>query len=422
MEVVHPRCAGMDISKTDAKVCVRIVPPGRSRPVSKTTTWPAMTGGIIRLGQHLLDQGVEYVLMEATGDYWKPFYYLLREAGLNVGLVNPQHVKNLPGRKTDVADAAWLADLAAHGLVRESFVPPQPVARLRDLVRTRTTLTRLRTQEIHRVDDVLQDAGIKLSDVTTKLLGASGRAMLEAMIGGEHDPAVLAQLAQSRLRSKIAELNQALEGRFDPAHHGVLIQLHLSLLDAYNTQIGILDQHIDQAMAEFADAAELLTTIPGISAVTAQKVIAEIGVDMTRFPSPAHLTSWAGLAPGANESAGKVKSTKCRPGDRWLKGALGIAALAAARKNNTYIQARHRRIRARQGKPKALVATSRALLVAIWHVLASGRRYTDPGPDYFTRLHPQRDIDRAVHRLAALGYHVTLTPITNTGAVVGEFP
>ena len=418
MEVVHPRCAGIDISKTDAKVCVRILPEGRARPVVKTTTWKAMTADIIRLGHTLVDQDVDYVVLEATGDYWKPFYYLLSEAGLNVGLVNPQHVRNLPGRKTDVGDAAWLADLGAHGLIRESFVPPQPVARLRDLVRTRTIVTRLRSQEAQRIDDVLQDAGIKLSNAATNILGMSGRAMLTALINGEHDPTVLADLAIGRMRSKLPLLAQALNGRFDPNHHGVLIRLHLNLITEYDKQITMLDQHITHAMNDFMEAATLLDTIPGISTTAAQQIIAEIGIDMSRFPTPAHLTSWAGLAPGSNESAGKVKSAKCRPGNRWLKGTLGIAALAATRKDNTYFKARHRRIRSRQGKAKALVATSRALLVAIWHVLSTHQPYEDPGGDFFTKLHPQRDINHAVRRLTALGYHVTLTPIDDNEEAV----
>ena len=413
MEVVHPRCAGIDISKTDAKVCVRIVPEGRTKPVVNVTTWPAMTANIIRLGEELLDQGVDYVVLEATSDYWKPFYYLLAQAGLDVSLVNPQHVRNMPGRKTDVSDAAWLADLGAHGLVKASFVPPEPVARLRDLIRTRTTFIRLRAQETQRIDRVLQDAGIKLSNVATDIMGVSGRAILTTLIVGGKNPDELADLALYRLRSKIPLLEQALSGRFDPTHHGVLVQVHLNLIDGYDQQIRVLDQRIEEAMHQFSWAGDLLVTIPGISQATAQKVIAEIGVDMTVFPTPAHLTSWAGLAPGANESAGKMKSSKCRPGNRWLKGTLGIAALATAKKNNSYLQARHRRIRSRQGNKKALVATSRALLVAIWHVLSSRQPYTDPGVEFFTTLHPERSTRHAIARLEALGYHVTLTPINS---------
>ena len=419
MDVVHPRCAGIDISKTDAKVCARIVPPGGGKPSSKVTTWPAMTGDIIKLGAELASQQIGYVVMEATGDYWKPFYYLLVQAGLEVALVNPQHVKNMPGRKTDVSDAAWLADLGAHGLVKASFVPPEPIALLRDLVRTRTTLVRLRGQEAQRIDKVLQDAGIRLSSVATNIMGVSGRAMLNALIAGSHDPAALADLATHRLRSKIPLLEQALQGRFDPAHHGVLIQVHLNLIDSFDDQIDVLDARIGQVLEEFDWAVDLLQTIPGISEATAIKVIAEIGVDMTVFPTPGKLTSWAGLAPGSNESAGKVKSAKCRPGDKWLKGALGIAGLAASKKDGSYLQARHRRIRARQGKAKALVATSRGLLVAVWHVLATGRAYVDPGAGFFTTLHPQRAVRHAVARLESLGYQVTLT--TTKQPVAGLF-
>src|SRR4051812_46968642 len=332
VEVVHARCAGIDISKRDAKVCIRIAGAGRRGGARETvTTWGSVTGQVLALRDHLLDQRVSCVVMEATGDYWKPFYYLLENASFEVLLVNARHVKNLPGRKTDVCDAAWLAQLGAHGLVRGSFVPPEPIRRLRDLTRTRTGLTRARAEEIQRLEKLLEDAAIKLSAVATDISGVSGRAMLEALIAGQRDPAVLAELAKRRLRSKFPALTEALTGRFTE-HHAFLARLHLDLIDSYTRAIAEITGRIEVALEPFRAARDLLVTIPGISTGVADVIIAETGADMTRFPTAEHLASWAGTCPGSNESTGRIKSTTTRPANPYLNGALGVAALSAARR------------------------------------------------------------------------------------------
>ena len=354
MDVVHPRCAGIDISKKDAKVCVRVQGRGRRSAAATVTTWGSMTNQILALREHLLAEEVTCVVMEATGDYWKPFYYLLEE-GLTVMLVNAHDARNVPGRKTDVSDAAWLADLGAHGLLRSSLVPPPPIRRLRDLTRARTALTRDRSRQVQRIEKVLEDTGIKLSSVASDIVGVSGRLMLQALIDGQNNPTVIAELAQRRLRAKIPVLTEALNGRFT-AHHGFLISMHLKLIDEYNQALGELDDKITEAMAPLAAARELLVSLPGFSRIVAEVFLAETGGDMSVFPTAAHLASWAGTAPGCNESAGRVKSTKTRPGNRYLKGALGVAAMAASRSKGTYFSAKYRRIASRRGPMKALVA------------------------------------------------------------------
>jgi transposase len=408
MEVVHPRCAGIDISKRDAKVCVRIAGAGRRKASETVTTWGSMSRQILALRDHLADEGVTCVVMEATGDYWKPFYYLLEDLpGVEVMLVNARHVKNLPGRKTDVGDATWLAQLGAHGLVRGSFVPPEPVRQLRDLTRTRTAITRERSREAQRLEKLLEDAGIKLSAVASDILGVSGRAMLEALIAGDRDPARMADLARRRMRSKIPELTEALAGRFT-SHHAFLARVHLDLIDQHTAAIGQITARIEEAMEPFRAFRKLICSIPGISTLTADVVVAETGADMTRFPTAGHLASWAGTTPGSNESAGKVKSSRTRPGNPYLQGALGAAAMACAQNPGTYLGAKYRRIAARRGPQKANVAIQHAMLTAIWHMGTTGSFYDDPGGDYFTRLNPERARNRAIHQLQAMGYHVTL--------------
>lgn len=409
MEIVHPRCAGIDVSKRDAKVCVRVAgSAGRARK-STVTTWGSVTSQVLALRDHLVNEAVTFVVMEATGDYWKPFYYLL-EDDFEVMLVNPRHVKNLPGRKTDVSDAAWLADLGAHGLVRGSFVPPEPIRQLRDLTRTRTAIVRQRSREVQRLQKLLEDAGIKLSSVATNIMGVSGRAMLEALISGEDDPDALAQLAKQRLRNKIPELTEALTGRFGE-HHAFLARIHLDLIDQHSAAIDELANRIEVVITPFRAARDLLISIPGISTTIADVIIAEIGDDMMVFPTAGNLASWAGTSPGSNESAGRIKSTKTRPGNPYLKGALGIAALAASRSKDTYLGAKYRRIAARRGPMKAIVAVEHAMLIAIWHMITNGEFYSDPGGDYYTRRKPEQATNRAIDQLRKLGYNVTLTEI-----------
>jgi transposase len=408
MEVVHRRCAGIDIAKKSATVCVRVAGSGRRRTTETVTTWGSMTNQILALREHLIAEQVSCVAMEATGDYWKPFYYLLEDAGFELLLANARHVKNLPGRKTDVSDAAWLAQLAAHGLVRGSLVPPPPIRQLRDLTRTRTGWVRDRSREIARLERLLEDAGIKLSSVASELNGVSCRAMLSALIDGERDPAVLANLAKRRLRPKISILVEALTGRFSD-HHAYLARMHLDAIDRHTARIADIEQRIEVLMEPFQAFRELISSIPGISRTVADVGFAETGGVLSVFASAEHLTCWAGVCPGWLDSAGRVKSTKTRAGNAHLKGALGVAALAVARNPyRSYLGAKYRRIASRRGPSKAIVAIERAMLVIIWQMSRTGACYQDPGPDYYIRRDPERVKRRALQQLTNLGYNVTI--------------
>jgi transposase len=413
MDVLYQRCAGLDVSKRDAKACVRITAEGQ-RARQEITTWPAMTNDVNRLAEYLLDQDVGLVVIEATGDYWRQFYFLLEDKGLNVQLVHAKEARNLPGRKTDVSDAAWLAQLGAHGLLHGCLVPPENIRQLRDLTRTRTAITDERSREVQRLEKMLEDSGIKLSSIATDITGVSGRAMLQALIEGQNNPAVLADLARKGMRRKIPALTEALTGRFND-HHAFMARLFLNRIDAHSKDIAALDARIDELMRPFSAARELLATIPGISNRTAEVIIAETGADMSVFPTAGHFSSWAGTAPGANESAGRVKSTKTRPGNRYLKRALGTAAMAAARSQSTYLGAKFRRIKSRRGPMKALVAVEHSILISIWHMLTTGECYADLGPDYYTRRQPLRSKDKAVQQLESLGYQVTLQQLQHSG-------
>jgi transposase len=355
----------------------------------------------------LVAERITCAVMEATGDYWKPFYYLLEDAGFEVLLVNARHVKNLPGRKTDVADATWLAQLGAHGLVRGSFVPPEPIRQLRDLTRARTAITRERSREVQRLEKLLEDAGIKLSTVASDILGVSGRAMLEALIAGDRNPVALADLAKRRLRSKIPALTEALAGRFSQ-HHAFLARVHLDLIDRHTAAISDITIRIEETITPFRGFRDLICTIPGIGTLTADVIVAETGADMTRFPTANHLASWAGTTPGNNESAGKVKSSRTRPGNPYLQGAPGAAAMACAQNPHTYLGVRYRRIAARRGPQKANVAIQHCMLIAIWNMGTNGCLYQDPGADFFNQLNPDRAKNRAIHQLERMGYRVTL--------------
>jgi transposase len=408
MDVVHERAAGIDISKRDAKVAVR-VPGKRAGSYTITVkTFGATTAQILALSDYLLGQRVTTVVMEATSDYWKPFYYVMEDQ-LPVILVNAKHARNIPGRKTDVSDAAWLAQLGAHGLLRASFIPPEPVRQLRDLTRARSMAARDRARVVQRLEKFLESSGIKLSAVATDLTGVSARAMLEALVGGERDPKVLADLAKRSLRHKIPALVEALEGRFTE-HHAFMVSQYLAQLDTQQGTIEALTARIETVIAPFAQARDALVTIPGISQVVAEVIIAETGADMTVFPTAAQLASWAGVCPGMNESAGRVKSAHTRHGNAHLKGALGVAAMSASRTKNTYLAARYRRIATRRGPVLAVVAIERTILTAVWNMLTHGTHYADLGGDYYTRRDPIRAKQKAIRQLEALGYHVTVQP------------
>ncbi|MDP9983037.1 transposase [Pseudarthrobacter oxydans] len=410
MDIVHDRAVGMDISKRDAKVCLRVPGKRAGTFTSTVTTWGATTGQILQLRDFLEHEHVTTVVMEATSDYWKPFFYLLEET-LPVMLVNAKAARNIPGRKTDVSDAAWLAQLGAHGLLRASFVPPEPIRELRDLTRARAIATRDRTREIQRLEKFLEGSGIKLSSVVSDLNGVSSRAMLEALINGERNPEVLAGLAKGTLRSKIPELVDALTGRFK-AHHAFMARLHLDQIDAQSRIIDALTGRIEEAMTPFRAAREFLATIPGVSLKVADVIISETGADMSRFETPGQLASWTGVCPGSNESAGRIKSAHILPGNKYLKAALGTAALSASRNKDTYLAAKYRRIAARRGPMKAIVAIEHSILTAAWHLLADGECYADPGADHFTRLDPIKAKNNAIRKLNSLGFDVTVTPAT----------
>ncbi len=408
MDVLYPRCAAIDVHKRTAVTTVGWVDEQGERH-RQTRTFGTMTADIERLCQWLAEHHVTHVAMESTGVYWKPLFNLLEEQQFVVVLANAAHVKAVPGRKSDVRDSEWLLELMQHGLIQGSFIPTAPIRELRDLTRYRTSLIQERAREINRVQKVLEDANIKLAAVASNTLGVSGRAMLEALIAGEDDPQVLAGLAKARLRRKQAELVQALRGRVKPHHRLLLRELldHIAYLDR---AIARLDQEIKVCTQPFAAALELLCSIAGVKQRVAEVVLAEIGVDMDRFPSARHLCSWAALCPGNDESAGKRRSGRTRKGNRWLRTALLQAAWAAIRTKGSYFGAQFRRIAKRRGEKRAAVAVAHSLLTVIYHVLTRGVFYEDLGATYFDRREPGQVADYHRRRLEALGYEVKLEP------------
>jgi transposase len=408
VERLIERCAGLDVHKASVTATVR-VPSDQGRRRTETRTFRATTAGLLLLRDWLASFAVTVVGMESTGVYWKPVYYLL-EDDFEVWLLNAQHLKNVPGRKTDVADSVWICQLVEHGLVRPSFVPPKPIRELPDLTRYRKALLAERTREVQRLHKVLEDAGIKLASVASDPLGVSGRAMLEALVSGTHDPQVLAELARGRLRAKLPALREALEGRFG-AHHGLLVGEMLARIDQMDETIGRLSAEVARVAAPFSPLLGLLMTIPGVSRRTAEVILAEIGPDMGRFPTAAHLASWAGVCPGNNESAGKHGSGRTRKGSKWLRVALVEAAHAAARTKASYLAAQYARLRGRRGPKKAALAVAHSILVITWHLLNRGEPYSDLGADYFIRRQSHQAYrDRLVRQLERMGHKVTLEP------------
>jgi transposase len=405
MEQVFERVCGLDVHKATIAACVR-VPDGKGKRVQYVQTFGTTTADLLALRDWLEAHGVTHVAMESTGVYWKPVYYVLEER-VTCLLVNATHVKKVPGRKTDVQDCAWLAQLLEYGLLRGSFVPPAPIRELRDLTRYRKSLIQERAREANRVHKLLEDAGIKLATVARDVLGTSGRAMLEALVQGTSDPAVLAELARGRMRAKLPALRQALAGHFRPHHAFLAIQI-LAHLDHLEGTVAILSERIAAILAPFADSVQRLDTIPGVNQRTAEVLIAEIGVDMSRFPSDRHLASWTGICPGNHESAGKHKSGKTRKGNIWLRAALIEAALGATRTKNSAVAARYRRVLRHRGHRKAIVAVAHSLLVTAYHVLAHQTTYRELGADYYDRRHTERLTRRAVQTLEQQGYRVTL--------------
>lgn len=411
MDRIVERCAGLDIHKETVVACVRVPGEGGGRD-QETRTFSTTTLGLLTLLDWLRSYGVRLVGMESTGIYWRPVYFLL-EDHMECWLLNAQHLRYVPGRKTDVKDAEWICQLVEHGLVRASFVPPREIRELRDLVRYRKAQIEERTREVQRLEKTLQDAGIKLSSVASKVLGVSGRLMLNALISGTHDPEVLAELAKGRLRQKLPALREALQGRFT-GHHGLIVSRQLAHIDYLDDAIADLSDRIDEVIAPFAEKVALLDTIPGVDKRTAELLIAEIGADMSVFPTHRHLASWAGICPGQNESAGKKRSGKTRKGSKWLRSGLTEAAKAASRSKGTYLSAQYQRLRGRRGHQKATIATAHSILVAAWHILSRDVPYADLGEDYFIRRqaeHADRYRNRLIHQLEKLGHKVTLEPI-----------
>jgi transposase len=408
MEVLHPHCAGLDVHKDTAVACVRHTANGTVR--REVRTFKTTTKELLALSEWLSGEGCTQIAMEATGVYWKPVWHVLSDGDFTLLLANAAHVKNVPGRKTDVNDATWLADLLAHGLIRGSFVPDEQTQEMRSLLRTRKQLVRERSSHIQRLQKTLEDANIKLDSVIADVMGVSGRAMVEALVAGESDPDRLAELAHRRIKAPPEVLREALRGRVT-RHHRFLLRLHLQQIDALDAAIAEIDQEVDADVEPFRAAIALLTTIPGVSELSGRVILAEIGRDMSRFPTAGHLISWAGLCPKSDESAGKRRSTRMRKGAPWLKTTLVQCAWAASRKKASYLQAQFHRLRARRGAKKAIGALAASILTLVYHMLISGEFYRDLGPDYFDLRAKAARTRRLVARLQNLGYAVQLTPL-----------
>jgi transposase len=405
MEVIVERSAALDVHKAQVTACVRVPGPGRER-VQELVQFQTTVRGLLTLRDWLRAHRVTQVAMEATGVYWKPVWAVL-EDDFELLLVNARHVKQVPGRKTDVSDAAWLCQLLEAGLLRASFVPPKPIRAVRQLTRYRKAQIKERQREANRLHKALEDTGIKLDCVATDILGVSGRAMLDALCRGTTDPEVLADLARGKLRKKLPALREALEGRFDPLH-ALLVGSILAHLDFLDEQIERLSDAIEEQLRPFQPAIRLLRSLDGVETRTAQNILAEIGVDMSVFPSAAQLASWAGQCPGNDQSAGKRRSGRTRKGSKWLNDALKDAAMAAIRTNDSYLQAQYQRLRPRIGHGRALGAVKHTIICACWHVLSTGELYHDLGGDYFRRRDPERQTRRLIAQLEALGHTVTL--------------
>lgn len=410
MERIIERCCGLDVHQASVVACVRLPGPDGSRR-QIVQSFGATTPELLALRDWLAQHAVSHAAMESTGVYWKPVYYILEDS-VTVLLVNAAHLNKVPGRKTDVADCAWIAQLLEHGLLRGSFVPPAPIRELRDLTRYRKAQIQDRAREANRLQKFLEDANIKLSSVASDVLGVSGRAMLNALVSGTNDPAVLAELARGKLRKKLPALRQALTGRFRD-HHAFLIGQILAHLDYLEEAIAESSRRIEEQLRPFATELQRLTTIPGVQRRTAEALVAEIGTDMSRFASAAQLASWAGMCPGNRESAGKRRSGKTRKGSKWLRSALIEAGNAAARTKRTALGARYRRLVRHLGHKKAVVAVGRQILEISHHLLTHSTTYHELGVDYFDRRYSERVKQRCIRQLERLGHRVTLTPLPN---------
>lgn len=407
MQVVHERCAGVDVHKRTVVVCVLISQPDGTLQ-REVRTFGTMTADLLALSDWLEAQEVQVVALESTGVFWKPVFNLLEE-GRTIILVNPQHMRAVPGRKTDVKDSEWLADLLRHGLLQPSFIPPAPIRELRELTRYRKVLVQSRASEVSRVQKVLEGANIKLASVATDVLGKSGRAILDALLAGEENPAALAELARGRMRSKRPQLQQALDGRLLGQHRLVLKHL-LDHIDFLDRSLAELEAEIERCLAPFGEAVALAQTIPGVGETAATVIIAELGTEMSRFASAKHLASWAGVCPGNKQSGGKRLSGKTTKGNPYLRAVLGEVAWAISHTKDNYLSAQFHRLARRRGKQKAVVAVAHSVLVILYHVLQKKRAYSDLGANYFEKLEATQIERYHVRRLEQLGYTVTLAP------------
>lgn len=406
MDVVYPRCAGLDVHQKTVVVCARVADGARVQ--REVHTFGTTTGELLALAEWLTARGLTHVAMESTGVYWKPVWHVL-EGQCELVLANAMHIRNMPGRKSDVNDATWIADLLAHGLIRGSFVPPAPIQELRDLTRTRKQLVREIGRHTLRLQKTLEDANVKLTGLLSDVLGKSGRAILTALVAGEADPARLAALAGGRLKASRAELVAALQGRVT-AHHRFMLQLHLTQIAALEAAVQELDARLEAALAPFRAVVDRLITIPGVSQIVARVLVAEIGPDLRRFPTAGHLVSWAGLCPRLHESAGKRLSTRVRPGTPWLKTTLVQAAWAAVRTKGSYLQAQFLRLKSRRGPKKAIIAVAASMLTAVYYMLTRAVPYHDLGAAHFERRDHATLAQRLVRRLRDLGFTVALQP------------
>jgi transposase len=404
MKTLHRRCAGVDVHKVEVVACLRLV--GKHKTEREVRRFATTTHGLLQLADWLEQAGCTHVAMEATGVYWKPVWHIL-EGRFALVLANAAQVKNVPGRKSDVNDATWLADLLAHGLIRGSFVPPPAIQELRDLTRTRKQLTREIVQHAQRIQAVLEQANVKLASVITDVLGASGRRILQAMIAGETDAQKLAALGSERLSCSKAELAQALTGHLRE-HHRFLLDQHLRTIERLEQSIAAFDTRIEAALSPFRDIVERLNDVPGLGPSAVASVIAEIGTDMSQFPSAGHLLSWAGLVPRLDESAGKRRSTAIKKGAPWLKPVLVQSAWAAVRKKGSYLQAQFLRLKGRRGPKKAAVAVAASILTIVYHMMRDGTCYQDLGGEHFARRNPAKTAARLANRIRNLGYHVEI--------------
>lgn len=401
MQVQHERCAGLDVHK-DTVVACAMTPRGKV-----VRTFGTVTRELMSLVDWLVEQGITHVAMESTGVYWKPIYNLLESFEFTLVLVNPKNMKAIPGKKTDMKDAEWIADLLRHGLLQSSFVPDKDQRELREMARYRRTLIRDRSQVVNRIQKVLEGASIKLSSVASDVVGVSGRAMLEAMVSGEKDPGKLAELSRGKLAAKRSALEEALRGAVGTHQRSMLASL-LRHVDFLDEEIARMDNDISNRLGDSKQTIERLDEIPGIGRRGAEEILAEIGLDMSRFPTGAHLASWAHLCPGNNESAGKRRSGPTGQGNRWLQSALVEAAWAAIKKKGSYFVALYYRLAGRRGKKRAIVAVAHSLLVTIHSMLSKGTRYQDLGANYFDERNKSRVLSRAIHRIEKLGYKVAL--------------